>query len=481
MKYLYLLSIVLFPNNSFAQKSEVDIISFMNLVLNYSNDYKLNQIHKEINKRTLYSDMNIYKYSLNLTLQPQVNHSISGVTQPDGSVRNHNLLNYSVAPTINFSMPLTFIGGTINATSNLNYYETNTSSLRTKSFSADIFHISYTQAFHKYNSVKWGMKTARATFWLSNYDNATDYIQLKSKACSEYIEVVKNRMLLKQYIEQLKNLEDIEGIYQKLYKHGQIIKIELNELITRKLEIEDKIKYDKLNLEYSTRNLNCLINNFLDMDSVMMPTPNIIKILDYASIFNLLKKKQNEYDTVACIPFQKSVIEASNNRGVQLSLTTGAGINSSANHFSELLEKKVPTFNISVSAKIPISDFKEKENQYKLAKLQLKQFGLSYREKMKEEEDNVEQLITKYNYLITSLELVNKKEKYLEEEVVVKRSLLLSKKILFTSYIESSQKITENEQDKISYIQEIYNCLFKIESLTMHDFISDTDYYDTFK
>lgn len=483
MNYLFFLNMLLFlciPAECYSIRKELSLNDLINYICNYSDDYKIYEMKKEIIDRQYASDIHSYEYSLSFSLQPQFNHSISPITQPNGSIVNHNLSNYSASPTINFSKPIIFLGGTISATSNLNYYKTISPSSYSQNFSTNLFHISYSQPIQMHNSMKWGRKSARASFWLNKYDNVSDYINLKSKTCHIYFEVVKNRLLLKQYQEQLTHLDSIEIVYNNLYKHGHIIKIELEELRISKLELIDKIKYCKSNLSYSTSELNSLVNNYLNIDSFLLKIPHDFKLLDYSTVYNILKKKQIEYEKVSRIPIKRGLIESKNAKGIQLSLAAGVGVNSSSDTFSKLWDKKIPTFNISLNAKIPISDLKEKNNQYKMAELQLRQFEISQRNRKESEIYSLTNIVQQYNNLISSLALAEEKTTFLYEEVQIKEILLLSRKILFDEYYKTTKKIIENEINKVTYTKELYDCIFHLESLTMHDFSTRNDFYEIY-
>lgn len=450
--------------------------NFMSIICSQSEDYKMHEIQKEITRRKYMSDLHTFKYSFGISVQTPYNHSITAVTQPNGSVTNHNLTNFSTTPSLNFNMPIALTGGSLSATSSLCYHKTNSATFEKSDYSSNIFQLSFSQPIRLHNSFKWGKRSVKASFWLNNYDIIINYIKLKSKASSEYLEVLKNRLILKQYHEQLTNLVKIEKRYEELYIHGQIIRVELEELLTNKMELQEKIKYYESELLYNTSMINDMLGHSINVDSVQLLLPNDFCIIDYHVMQLLLKKKQYYYDKISRISLEKNVIDARNNRGIQVSLGASVGMNSTAENISNLWDKKTPTFNVSISAKIPISDFKERKNQYKISQLQIQQFELASKERNSSEDYSLEQTIRQYNNLITSLEISHKKEEYLNEEIKVKQALLLSRKILFDEYYRSSQKLIENEINKVSYVKELYNCIYKLESLTLYDLVSNADY-----
>lgn len=478
MKKIIALLFVTIPLSLIAQEKTLTINDFLSIVCRNSDDYKIHEIQIELNRRQYSSDIHPYNYKLSFSLQSQYNHSINAITQPDGSIDNHNLSNYSTSPTINFSIPLYMTGGTISFSSNLNYYKSQTTTNYKSNFSANIYQFSFSQPIHLHNSIKWGIKAAKASLWLSNCDIINDYISLKAKACSLYFDLLESRLVLKRYESLLHNLDTLEYVYSNLYSQGKILKVELDEIQINKKEIIDKIEYYNTNLTYNTKTVNNMIGYSLNIDSITLKLPNEVHFIDYQLVNMMQKKKQAIYDKFAKISLERNVIETKNNKGIQISLGAGLGTNSSAEHFHDLWKKKTPTYNLSISARIPISDMKDKNNQYNMAKLRLKQYEISSKSKIKADNSSIEKLVSQFNNSIVSLKLSNEKEEYLKEEITIKKELLLSKKILFDDYNRTAQKIIENELNKVSYARSIYNYLYKIESLTLHDLINDIDYYE---
>ena len=61
--------------------------------------------------------------TLKFSIAPQYSHAISLITQPDGSMQNKDVNNFSLAPILTFSTPIPFTGGTLSISSNFNFYQ----------------------------------------------------------------------------------------------------------------------------------------------------------------------------------------------------------------------------------------------------------------------------------------------------------------------------------------------------------------------
>ena len=425
--------------------------------------------------------MHNYAYSLSLTLQPQYSHSISPITQPNGSVINHNITSQSISPSLSYSTPVAFTGGTFSLSSNLNYYSSKNGDFHNSSYSTNLFHVNYSQPIQFYNNIKWSKKNTKANYILSEYENITTFIKLKSKLCNYYLDALKDQFLIYSLNQQIKSLDTLVTIYKEQYQQGKIIKVELDELLFSQMDAIDKKELYQSRLKYSIRELNNQLNNIIIIDTTNLRMPANLNYIESQIANTVLKRKQEEYNNIAQIPWKKRVLETKHNRGIQMSINTGIGLNSSSETLSEIFNKKSPNVNISINAKIPISDFKERENQYQLAKLEWKQYQLKTDIKECEEENELEQLISNYNYLINNINYLEQKDIHLHEELNIKLQLLKSRKILFDEYNRSFQKIQNNINDRVASLNNLYSTLYRIELLTLFDFIENYNYCEMIK
>lgn len=476
MKRFFLLLISLGILSGQGAEKKMSIEDIINLAYINSNEYEIYRIQKEMNERYYKSSMHNYSYSLSLSLQPQYSHSISPITQPNGSIVNHNITTHSIAPTISFATPVGFTGGTISFSSNISYYSSRNANFHSNSYSTNLFHFNYSQPIQFYNSTKWGKRSVKANFLLNEYESVNTFIKLKLKLCDYYFNVLKDQSLIQNLDQQLSSLDTLVTLYRDLYQQGRIIKVELDDLLYTQMEAQEKKQLYQARLKYSIKELSKCINNTIDINPLDLQIPPNLNYIDPQIAFMTLKKKQKEHESIKRIPLKKSILETKHNRGIQMSLNTGIGVNSSSERFADILQKKSPNMNFSVSVRIPISDLKEKENLYQIAKLQWQQHQLSTETQETDEENDLEQSVNYYNYLINNINFLEQKKKHLEEELEIKMQLLKTGKIIFDEYNRSYQKILESTCDIISSYNNLYNSLYSIELLTFYDFINDYDY-----
>lgn len=108
----------------------------------------------------MYSTMPTLKFSI----APQYSHAISLITQPDGSMQNEDVNNFSLAPILTFSTPIPFTGGTLSISSNFNFYQYKNTNITNKNYSMNMYYINISQPLNFFNIQGWSRKTNKTNF-----------------------------------------------------------------------------------------------------------------------------------------------------------------------------------------------------------------------------------------------------------------------------------------------------------------------------
>ena len=137
---------------------------------------------------------------------------------------------------------------------------------------------------------------------------------------------------------------------------------------------------------------------------------------------------------------------------------------------------KSPSINASINFKIPISDWKERENQYQIAILKNEQFITNFEARRKSDRSTLRNLIDIYNHHITNLNILDKKTDYIKEKIDIYTTLFANGKISFKDYYSELSELMDNNKQQIELIKDIYDEYYKIEQLTMYDFINNSNY-----
>lgn len=477
MKKIIIFTLCYFANifcNCYSQNLSLDKLT--ELAITNSTEASLFKISKSIDRREMKSAIHTYKLKLDFSVQPSLTRSISPITQPDGSIVNHEVKNYALTPTINATMPIQLTGATLSLSSNFNYYKNKNGSYNYNSYYLNYFHINYSQNIQRYNNIKWGKKNAYASFNLNMYDDLTKFIEIKRKVTSLYLDLLQSQVSLNSLNEQMKSLDSLLIIYNKLYEHGKILEIELNDIKFKIIEIQENIGYYKL----MTVNLAKEVNDFINIDTItastILQTPKKLMIIDYNTALYYLEEQLEWYYKWARIPYESNIKETRSNKGVQVSFNTGIGLNSSSENLRDINKLKSPSINASINFKIPISDWKERENQYQIAILKNEQFITNFEARRKSDRNTLRNLIDIYNHHITNLNILDKKTDYIKEKIDIYTTLFANGKTSFKDYYSELSELMDNNKQQIELIKDIYDEYYKIEQLTMYDFINNSNY-----
>lgn len=85
-------------------------------------------------------------------------------------------------------------------------------------------------------------------------------------------------------------------------------------------------------------------------------------------------------------------------------------------------------------------------------------------------------LIDIYNHHITNLNILDKKTGYIKEKIDIYTTLFANGKISFKDYYSELSELMDNNKQQIELIKDIYDEYYKIEQLTMYDFINNSNY-----
>ena len=477
-KYLcFCIIIAVLSNNICAQNNVIGLNDLISYAYKLSANIELYKIQQKMNYENYQIAMHSTMPTLKFSISPQYSHAISPITQPDGSMQNKDVNNFSLVPTLTFSTPIPFTGGTLSISSNFNFYQYKNANITNKNYSMNMYYINISQPLNFFNTQGWSRKTNKTNFSMNNYKSIQDYIDIKLDISEQYFEIIKYRELINTYIKLQQNFSKILKTYQELYKEGKILKQNLDEIKIRELDFDEKIKFNRISLKYATINLNNYLCNQIKIDEIQLTTPsNLVVYIDSTMAQNILSQKQNLYMNISKIPFERSLAEAKSKQGVDATLNLGIGKNTQSTDISNLFENQSPSINISINLNVPITDIKTRRKQYKIAKLQLYENSKKMEINQSEERNNLNLNIEKLSYLRDHYYHLVVKDKNLEDKMKLQETLLNANKILFEEYNNSLNDYLMNKIELQSALKDIYITYYQIESLTMYNFISGRNY-----
>lgn len=479
IKYLCIGLIMVFADCICAQNKVVGLNDLISYAYKLSADAELYEIHQEMNYKNYQIAMHNTMPALKFTIAPQYSHAISPITQPDGSMQNKDVNNFSLVPTLTFSTPIPFTGGTFSISSNFNYYQYKNAGITNKNYAMNLYYINISQPLNFFNTQGWSRKTNKTEYAMNNYQCIQDYIDIKSDVVKLYFEIINYRELIDAYVKLQHSFSEILKTYQNLYQEGRVLKQNLDEVKINKVDVEERIKFNRMSLKYAIANLNSYLYNQIEIDALELMTPsNLVVYVDPTMAQNILRQKQNLYTSISKIPFERSLAEAKSRRGVDATLNLGIGKNTQSTDLSRLFDNQSPSINVSINLNVPITDIKTRKQQYKIAKLQLYENSKKIEINQEEECNYLNLNIEKLRYEQEHYHHLMAKDKNLEDKMKLQETLLDAKRILFEEYHNTLNDYVMNKIELLSVLKDIYTTYYQIESVTMYDFISGINYLD---
>lgn len=477
-KTLLLLYFILLPVSADPQQiSQITLDEFIDLALSESNHMRIRNIQHKINENSFKTKMHMLKPSISFNVNPSYNQSITGITQPDGSIVNHNISNLSFSPGISAKIPLSFSGGSISVSSSLGFYRNINPTNTYTNFTSNFYHIGISQPLSFFKKDRLRKTEAEARLNLDNLTDVSEMLKLKKNCVIQFLKfykIYRNLQLLNKRNESFSRLIDI---YNRLDSFHKVLPHEVMELKLSKLSIENNMASLRSNLIIISSEMTTLVGksiNITELTPLLSYNPYLLpdscQLLERCSYIDSIYYQLNK------IPYENNIRDANNNRKLYPTINMGIGSNSSASEISLLWKNRKPSYNISLGFSIPISDLGNNNRNYNTAVLNLEKFKLQHdtdvKSKLNKATNIYNNLISARRTLSYSMELSTHYNSILHN----KETLLKASKISFMEYENSFNKYQMSELDTIDALSTIYEAFCELEILTLYDYINNVDY-----
>jgi outer membrane protein len=371
---IILLSFTFIPKTIFAKSDPLTINGIIDIALNQSINSDMNRIQEELNDRQYKSIINSLKPTLSFDFSgPSYTHSISPITQPDGTIKYHDVNGLTVAPSLSFSMPVLLTGGTLSIQQNLNYYQTRNYGITNKNYSANIYGISFSQPLNFYKSYKWQKKVAITSLSVEQMGTVEQNVSIKQDVAKLFFNIISTKSQIDTYLFEKSSLQNLLIQYENLYKQQKVLQTDVQDIKIKILQLENNIESSKSDLSEAKMKLNAYLNGKININKYDMICPPILYFLiDDSLAFHLLKKKEDINEKAIKASHESSIAQAKGQKGITASINMGMGMNSTSDKISNIWRSKLSNQNISLTISIPILGEEEKDNQYKIERLKYK-------------------------------------------------------------------------------------------------------------
>lgn len=473
-----LLFLIFIPEIIFAESDPLTINKIIEIALNHSINSDMNKVQEELNDRQYRSII----YNMEPTLSfdfsgPSYTHSISPITQPDGTIKYHDINGLTFTPSLSFSLPVLFSGGTLSIQQNLDFYQTRNAGMTNKNYSVNLYNVSFSQPLNFFKSYKWQKVVAKTSLSVQQLEVIEQNVAIKQDVVKLFFNILSANDQIKTYAFEKKSLNDLLMQYNNLYKQHKVIQTDVQDIDIKILQIENNIESSKNDLKEAEMKLNTYLRGRINVNNVHMVCPVILYIqIDDSLAFRLLNEKQEIYEKAMKASHESSIAQAKSQRGITASLNLGIGMNSSSDKFSYLWTRKVSNQNLSLSISVPISGWKEKNNQYKIEQLKYKLDSEKNLNNNIEEQIELKSDIQELKNNQKMYDFLLKKSDLIQKKLQIQQDLFKENKILFDELERTLDSYYQVKNDIISTIGNSYAIYYSIENLLLYDFLFGSSY-----
>jgi hypothetical protein len=438
-------------------------LSFKNQSIPISNaKYRL--ASKQLNSEIFFSQ---FKWQSKVGLELPYINNIQSIIQNDGTIKflPRQFLNPEIRLTT--SKQILATGGEIGITNSIGLI----SNLKVgdRQFNANWVNVYLNQPLFKFNELKYSKQLQ----YLNNTGDTIQFLLEREQKLFEF---------LQKFATYKKTLANIDLINQRIAQLRQLQeKIKLQALSGKLLFIDtltSQLNIDQLVLEQrkaiDQRNvLQQQLSFFVSID-LLENLCNDIEYNIYSFESDIIKEKfkQTNYRKELVLDsfiITQGILKAKVNNGITTNISAGVGYNQSANVFNSIFQNPSSTQNVSISAGIPITNWRNWERNKQISQLTL----LEHKNRLQEidAESNIwcKEALNKYYYLFEEIKLSQKSIEQLKEVERIQQLKYESGRLPINELIATQMQITDFMNKLNETKLQVLIFRYEIRSKTLYD------------
>ena len=470
------------------------ILFFTNFVtLVYSQEIKLLTLYEVINFakeqspdailskhvfRNSYWEFRTYKASqkpsldLNATL-PELNRSISKITQNDGSdaFRSRQFASYSLGLALTQNISLT--GGRFFVNSDINRLDDFSDSTVTSSYLSTPISVGFTQPVFGFNSYRWEKKIEPLKYEEAKKEYVSTIEEISLKAVNYFFDLALAQINLNIAEINYSNNDTLFKIAQGRYNIGTIAQNELLQMELNFLQSGASLNESKLDLEVKKFKLRSFLgfNENIDLQLIVPSEVNKLQIdvtkAKEVAIENnpqmLLYKRQ-------MIEAQRDVAKAKSENRFNANLYASFGLTQSAYSLQKAYENGQDQQKVTVGVQVPVIDWGLGKGKYKMAMSSQEVIKTRVEQALIDFEQDIFLKVMQFNMQNENLKIAAKSDTVAQMRYDISKQRFYIGKINVT---DLTIALTEKDGAKRTYISELrnyWNYYYTIRKQTLFDF-----------
>ena len=401
---------------------------------------------------------------------PQLQRSISSITQPDGteSFVNRNVFSSSANLRINQIVPL--VGGNFFVGTGLDNIRL---SGNANTYLSRPIEFGYSQNLFGFNQYKWDKKIEPLFFNEAQLLKTEEIEQLSKESVNKYFDLLRSQLSLQNAENNFLNNDTIYKIGKGRYSYGKIAENELLQLELSLLNSEIYFEKEKVNFELNRQRLATFLG-YASSERIELKLDSIIPDFE----INYTEALKHAYQlNSALIQQERDVFEAemnvarvkSSNR-FSLDLTATFGLSQTANTISEAYISPQNQEFVSLGVRAPLIQWGLGKGRIRQAKTNAELVKSTIEQEKIDFDQEIFVTVANFNLNIEQLSVSKR-----ANEVADKRFFVSKQRYLLGKTLITDLQIAQQEKDRalINYInayRSFWVSYYDVRKLTHFDF-----------
>ncbi|MEQ8908258.1 MAG: TolC family protein [Vicingaceae bacterium] len=403
---------------------------------------------------------------------PEIQRSISSVTQNDGTeiFVNRNVLSNRANLGLNQAVP--FTGGNLFVRTGLDNIQLSGNTNSTTYLSRPL-EVGYSQNVFGFNQFKWDRKIEPLLFNEADLLKTEEIEALSIEAVNRYFDLLRDQLALENAKNNYANNDTIYKIGKGRYGYGKISENELLQLELSLLNSEMALDQRRLNLELSRQKLATFLG-YPSQQDIELKIDTIIpeyivsfeEALSYAKQLNSLQVQQKRRAYEA----EMNVARVKSNNRFNFNLNATFGLSQTAETIEGAYENPQNQEYVSLGVNIPIIQWGAGRGRIKQAQANAELVRSTIEQEAIDFEQDIYEKVATYNLNRKQLLISKRAREVAEKRFEVTKQRYLLGKILITD-LQIAQ--TEKDNALLSYMNAFrvfWQSYYDLRRITHYDF-----------
>lgn len=419
-----------------------------------------------------------YKPQINLEATlPNLNRSISPVTQPDGTdlFINRSLMTSGVEISLN--QPITATGGRVFASTGLqriDLFETQNIAGNQSYLSAPIS-IGFFQPLFAFNELKWDKKIQPLAYSEQTKQYAERMEQISFEAANLFFEVLIAQLSYEAAQQDKINADTLFSISQGRFGVGKIAETELLQIELQSLNADAQVARTSLTVQTNTE----MLRNHLGINDAVIfeleaPTEIPTYKIDAAKAIKFARMNRSyEVNFDRRLLEAEGEVEAAERNRFNINVFGRFGLTQTANSFGSAFKNLLDQEVVNLGVNMPIADWGKTKAEREIATSNLELEKVTIEQERVNFERDILIKVQQFDLVRNQVKLAKRAyEASIKREDITRKRYLIAK----IGITELNIAISEKEQARQNYVralQDFWLAYYELRTLTLYDFAED--------